>query len=486
MDNKDIRILVVDDEDYMRDIVRQTLETAGLESEEAADGKSALEMMRRNPYNVIITDLRLPGLAGEALLEEAKALFPETIVIIMTGFGNIQSAVEVIRKGAYDYLPKPFQVDELLLRVEKGLKEQQLKTENQQLRVELHGRYQFSNLVGSSAPMQAIYNRIGLVAQKNSTVLIEGETGTGKELIAKAIHCHSLRKDQPLVSVNCGAIPANLLEDELFGHVKGAFTGAMQHRIGRFEQANHGTLFLDEVSSMPMELQVKLLRVLQEREFQRVGGSATVKVDVRIVAATNGDLRASLEKGEFREDLYYRLNVIPINVPALRQRCDDIPLLVAHFARKVCNEQKVPLKRISDEAMRQLMCFDWPGNVRQLENTVEMAVTLSGDRELLGIEDFPVARRRVKAEETVHAIEFPDDGVNFNSVVSNLEKKLILQSLEIARGNKKKAATLLHLKRTTFVEKLRRMGVDSGDPMDLMDGSDVSDSMGAEELAQEA
>jgi len=340
------------------------------------------------------------------------------------------------------------------------------------------GRCHFSSLVGLSAPMQAIYKRISIVANKTSTVLIEGETGTGKELIAKAIHYNSPRKDHPLVSVNCGAIPSNLLEDELFGHVKGAFTGAHQHRIGRFEQANHGTLFLDEVSSMPMDLQVKLLRVLQEREFQRVGSTANVKVDVRIVAATNGDLLTAVEKGEFRSDLYYRLNVIPIDVPPLRERRDDIPLLARHFIRKLCAEQKVPLKNISDEALQCLMNHDWPGNVRQLENIVEMAVTLSDDRELLDMSDFPAICRPARtAADPISEIEFPDGGVNFNTVVSNLEKRLILQSLEVARGNKKKAATLLRLKRTTFVEKLRRMGVDP---------EDGSDSLTEEDLAQEA
>ena len=330
------------------------------------------------------------------------------------------------------------------------------------------GKNHFSDLVGSSAPMQAIYKRISIVANKTSTILIEGETGTGKELIAKAIHYNSSRKDQPLVSVNCGAIPSNLLEDELFGHVKGAFTGAHQHRIGRFEQANHGTLFLDEVSSMPMDLQVKLLRVLQEREFQRVGSTANVKVDVRIVAATNGNLLAAVEKGEFRSDLYYRLNVIPINVPPLRERRDDIPHLISHFIRKFCAEQKVALKKVSDEALQCLVNHDWPGNVRQLENIVEMAVTLSDDRELLDMSDFPAVCRPVKTLDPVSEIEFPNGGVNFNTVVSDLEKRLILQSLEVARGNKKKAATLLRLKRTTFVEKLRRMGVDPGDGLDSM------------------
>ncbi len=466
---QDIRILVVDDEDYMREVVREALENAGFHVDEAADGKIAVSMLRKFPYNVIITDLRLPGLTGETILEEALALFPETIVILMTGYGNIQSAVEAIRKGAYDYLPKPFQLDELVMRVEKGLQEHQLKSENRMLRGELQDKYRFSNLVGNSSAMQNIYRLVGQIAQKNSTVLIEGETGTGKELIARAIHYNGPRKDQPLVSVNCGAIPGNLLEDELFGHVKGAFTNAHQHRIGRFEQANHGTLFLDEVSTMPMDLQVKLLRVLQEREFERVGSTTTVKVDVRIVAATNGNLLEAVEKGEFRGDLYYRLNVIPIRVPPMRQRRDDVPLLVAHFTKKYCMDQKVPLKRVSHEAIKYLMAYEWPGNVRQLENAVEMAVALSGDRDLLDLEDFPVVAHQSAAAAVLQSIEIPDDGINFNTMVSDLEKRLILQSLETAGGNKKKAASLLHLKRTTFVEKLRRMGIDSSadDMMDM-------------------
>jgi two-component system response regulator AtoC len=458
---KDVRILVVDDEDYMREIVRQALEHAGFEVDEAADGKIAHSMLRQYPYNVIITDLRLPGLKGEVILEEALALFPETIVILMTGFGNIQSAVEAIRKGAFDYLPKPFQLDELVMRVEKGLQEQQLKSENQMLRGELQEKHRFSNLVGNSAAMQNIYRLIGVVAQKNSTVLITGETGTGKELIARAIHYGGSRKDHPLVSVNCGAMPSNLLEDELFGHVKGAFTNAHQHRIGRFEQANHGTLFLDEVSNMPMDLQVKLLRVIQEREFQRVGSATTIKVDVRIIAATNGDLLEAVEKGEFRRDLYYRLNVIPIQVPPLRQRPDDIPLLIAHLTKKYCTEQQLSLKRVSHEAIKNLMAYDWPGNVRQLQNSIEMAVSLSGDRDFLDLADFPVVCSHSTSAELFQSIDIPCDGIHFNTMISNLERRLMLQSLEVAGGNKKRAASLLHLKRTTFVEKLRRMGMES-------------------------
>ena len=458
---KDVKILIVDDEDYMREVVRQALENANFEVDEAADGKAGLAMVRQCPYNVIITDLRLPGLTGEALLEEALSLFPETVVIVMTGFGNIQSAVEAMRRGAYDYLPKPFQLAELVLRVEKGLEEQKLKSDNQMLRGELQGKYHFANLIGSSPAMENIYRLIGMVSQKTSTVLIEGETGTGKELIARAIHYNGPRKEQPLVCVNCGAIPSNLLEDELFGHVKGAFTNAHQHRIGRFEQANHGTLFLDEVSNMPMDLQVKLLRVLQEREFQRVGSATTIKVDVRIVAATNGNLLEAIEKGDFREDLYYRLNVIPIHVPPLRQRREDIPSLVLHFIKKYCADQQLALKHVSHETLQHLMAYDWPGNVRQLANAVEMAVSLSGDRDSLDIEDFPVVSKPRNKQAAFRSIDIPDDGIHFNTMISELEKQLILQSLHVAQGNKKRAASLLHLKRTTFVEKLRRMGMES-------------------------
>ena len=458
---EDVKILVVDDENYMREIVRHALEDTGFQVEEAADGKAALQMIRRYPYDVIVTDLRMPGSPGEKILEEALSIFPETIVIIMTGFGNIQTAVEAIRCGAYDYLPKPFQLDELVMRVEKGLQERKLKSENNLLRSELHEKYQSSSLVGNSPAMHQIYRMATLVADKTSTVLITGETGTGKELVARAIHYSGPRKNQPMVCVNCAAIPSSLLEDELFGHVKGAFTGAHQHRIGRFEQANHGTLFLDEVGNMPADLQVKLLRVLQEREFQKVGGTNTIKVDVRIIAATNVDLQEKVKKGEFRDDLYYRLNVIPIQIPPLRQRPEDIPLLVSHFVKKFCIEQQQPLKQVSHAAMKQLAVFDWPGNVRQVENAVEMAVALSGDRQFLDLADFPIVGDTGTDGLDLHRIDIPEEGLDFNTVVSDLERRLILRSLEATGGNKKKAASLLRLKRTTFVEKLKRMGMET-------------------------
>ncbi len=460
---EDAKILVVDDEIYMREIVRGALQDAGFAVEEAEDGISAIQMIRRYPYDVIVTDLRLPGAPGESVLEEAVSIFPETIVIIMTGFGNIQTAVEAIRRGAYDYLPKPFQLDELVMRVEKGLQERKLRSENTMLRSELHEKYQFSSLIGNSSAMQQIYRMVALVADKTSTILIAGETGTGKELVARAIHYNGMRRNQPLVCVNCGAIPGNLLEDELFGHVKGAFTGAHQHRVGRFEQADHGTLFLDEIGTMPLELQVKLLRVLQDREFQKVGGAATVRVDVRIIAATNVDLSDRVKKGEFREDLFYRLNVIPIHIPPLRQRREDIPLLVSHFVRKLCSEQHQILKQVSQAAMKHLIGFDWPGNVRQVENALEMAVALSGDRQRLDLADFPMVEGASPGDLVPQSIDIPEDGLDFNTVVSELERRLILRSLEATGGNKKRAASLLRLKRTTFVEKLKRIGMESGD-----------------------
>ncbi len=461
---EDVKVLVVDDEPYVREIIRQGLEDENFAVEEAGDGSVALEMIRQYPYDVVITDLRLPGIPGDQILQEALAIYPEAIVIIMTGFGNIQTAVDAIRMGAFDYLPKPFQLDEMVMRVKKGLQQRQLTSENTLLRSELHGKYQFSNLIGKSPPMQQIYGMVSMVAQKTSTILITGETGTGKELIARAIHYNGPRKDQSFVGVNCSAIPATLLEDELFGHVKGAFTGAHQHRVGRFEQANNGTLFLDEIGTMPLDLQVKLLRVLQEREFQKVGGTTTIKVDVRIIAATNSDLLDKVRRSEFREDLYYRLNVIPIQVMPLRQRREDIPLIVAHFVKKYCAEQNLPLKRVSHQAIKGLIAFDWPGNVRQLENAVEMAVALSGDRELLDIVDFPMVHT-IPGEETLFQnIEVPEEGIDFKTLVNELERRLILQSLQIAGGNKKRAASLLNLKRTTLVEKLKRMGLDNGAP----------------------
>ena len=321
-------ILVVDDEEDLRQVIVELLTLEGFQVDAASTAEEAGEKLSRTAYDVLVTDLMLPGKSGVDLLEETLVRYPETIGIVMTGYGTIETAVEAMKKGAYDYLSKPFKLVELPVMVRKGLKERRLRFENQYLRKQLHEKYAFNNIIGTGPAMNRIFELVETIAGLTSTVLIQGETGTGKELIAKAIHFNSPRKDQKLVSINCGAIPENLLESELFGHVKGAFTGAVQTRIGRFEQANDGTIFLDEIGNMPLSLQVKLLRVLQEREFERVGGNSTIKVDVRIIAATSSNLEQMVADGTFREDLYYRLNVIPINLPPLRERREDIPLLV--------------------------------------------------------------------------------------------------------------------------------------------------------------
>lgn len=454
-----VQILVVDDEELVRKMVVDILEQEGYEVSEAADGDTALEKIKQLAYDMLIVDLKLPTIQGDQVLKEALFLYPEMIVVMMTGYGDVQTAVKATKLGAYDYLPKPFELDELVIKVRRALEERKLKIENQLLKNELQDKHNFDSIIGSSNAMQKVFRLIKLTASKNSTVLITGETGTGKELVAKAIHYNSPRRDQPLISVNCAAIPENLLEDELFGHVKGAFTGAYQTRIGRFEQADKGTLFLDEIGCMSLELQAKLLRVLQEREFEKIGAATTVKVDVRIIAATNLSLEERVRANAFREDLFYRLNVIPIYIPPLRERREDIPLLIQHFIRKICKLQDIPLKNASHETIKQLMAFDWPGNIRQLENAIEMAIVMSGEREVITLEDFPPLGQNGNKNPLTPEIVIPDEGINFVSVVSNLERELILQSLVKAKGNKKRAADLLHIKRTTLVEKLKRMKI---------------------------
>ncbi|HLH31150.1 MAG TPA: sigma 54-interacting transcriptional regulator, partial [Terriglobia bacterium] len=337
--------------------------------------------------------------------------------------------------------------------------ERHLRFENQYLRKQLDEKYGFNNIIGSGRAMKRIFELVDTIAALNSTCLIQGETGTGKELIAKAIHFNSPRKDQKLVSINCGAIPENLLESELFGHVKGAFTGAVQTRIGRFEQANGGTIFLDEIGNMPVALQVKLLRVLQEREFERVGGNSTVKVDVRIIAATSSNLEQMVKDGTFREDLYYRLNVIPINLPPLRERREDIPLLVQKFVQHFCETHRLDVKTVSPQVMKALMSYDWPGNVRQLENLVERMVALTANRPAILPADLPTEIQNRDSLNFVPLIEIPEEGINFQNVVTDMERELILQSLRRTNGNKKLAAKLLNLKRTTLIEKIKRIGL---------------------------
>ena len=453
------QVLVVDDEEDLRQAIVELLTVDGFEVLGVATAEQAQDLLSQTAFDVLITDINLPGKSGIELLEDTLTRYPEIVGIVITGFGTIETAVQAIKKGAYDYLSKPFKLVELSLIVRKGLEERTLRFENQYLRNQLKNKYAFDNIIGTGRSMARIFELIDSVAGLNSTVLIQGETGTGKELIAKAIHFNSPRKEQKLVSINCGAIPENLLESELFGHVRGAFTGAVQNRVGRFEQANNGTIFLDEVGNMPAALQVKLLRVLQEREFERVGGNDSIKIDVRIVAATSSNLELMVNEGTFREDLYYRLNVIPIYMPPLRDRREDIPLLIQRFVTQFCETHKLEMKTVSPQVMKAMMGYEWPGNVRQLENIVERMVALTGTRTAIMPSDLPPEIQSSETFGNGTIFEIPEEGINFTNIVVDMERELILQGLRKANGNKKLAAKLLNLKRTTLIEKIKRIGL---------------------------
>ena len=445
-------ILLVEDEAPLRAAIAEQLGDRGYRVEQADSGEAALTRLAEFAYDVIITDLRLPGIGGADVLEAAVDRYPDIVAIVVTGFGTVKDAVEAIKRGAWDFVSKPFQIDELMHALDSALEQRRLKSENAYLRAQLEERYRFEGLIGKSPAMKRLLQLLETVAPTSSTILITGETGTGKEVVARAIHHNSPRRNQRFIALNCSAIPETLLEAELFGHVRGAFTGAIGNRQGRFEQAHKGTLFLDEVGTMSVALQTKLLRALQEREFERVGDSHTIKVDVRVVAATNSDLLRMVADGQFREDLFYRLNVIPVHLPPLRERKDDIPLLVRHFLERLQKE-----KTISQEAMRRLMAYHWPGNVRQLENAIERAVAFSGARPQIDVADLSTEIQQAEEPVLPSALTLPEDGVDLDRFIANVEKDLIQRSLERTGGNKGAAAKLLGLKRTTLVEKLKRL-----------------------------
>ncbi len=451
-------ILLVDDEDALREVVAERLRDEGFEVSEAASGEAALADLQRFAFDVIISDLRLPGIDGREVIAAAIDRYPGIIAIVVTGYATVKDAVDVIKRGAADFVAKPFQFDELLHVVRTAIEQRRLKDENAYLRQQLDERFGLGAMVGKSSPMRALYQLIDTVAPTSATVLISGETGTGKEMVARAIHQSSTRRQQRFVAINCSAIPEPLLEAELFGHVRGAFTGAVGSRQGRIEQADKGTLFLDEIGTMPSSLQMKMLRVLQEREFERIGDARTVKVDVRVVAATNADLTRMVKEGSFREDLFYRLNVVPVQLPPLRERSEDIPLLVARFIDKhqPASESTEPVV-VAQDAMRRLMAFEWPGNVRQLENVVERALALGGGRRLVDVDDLP-PEMRAEAPPVSYVPRLSEEGVDLPHLVSEFERQLIDQALERTEGNRGAAARLLNLKRTTLVEKLKRLG----------------------------
>src|SRR5687768_8980746 len=435
----------------------ERLSERGFEVAEADSGEKALEYLEQFAFDILITDLRLPGIDGTQVIQAARERYPGIVAIVITGYGTVKDAVEAIKRGASDFVAKPFQFDELVHVLEKALEQRRLASENAYLRSQLEQRYQFGGILGRSRPMQELFHLLETVASANSTILVSGETGTGKEVVARAIHHNSPRKAHRFVALNCSAIPESLLEAELFGHVRGAFTGAIGARPGRFEQAHKGTLFLDEVGTVSTALQMKLLRALQEREFERVGDSQTIKVDVRVIAATNSNLSGMVADGSFREDLYYRLNVIPIRLPPLRDRRDDIPVLARHFLDKFAPGGQM---QIAQGAMRVLMAFPWPGNVRQLENAIERAVALSSGRKEIDVADLPPEIQAVPAATATPFVEFPDDGLDLPAYLSSIEKDLIRRSLQRTGGNRNKAAELLRIKRTTLVEKLKRLGPD--------------------------
>jgi DNA-binding NtrC family response regulator len=455
--NDRLQIIVAEDDDALRQMVVDYLSEMGHHVRHSPRAEQAWEMMNEEPADVLITDLKLPGKNGQDLLLETRERYADLIVIVMTGFASIHSAVEAMRSGAADYLPKPFAMPQLKLAIDRAVDRRRLVEENTRLRSELMERTRFDRIIGKSPPMQQVFRLLEKVCEVDSTVLISGESGVGKELIVQALHYgHPVRKGGKLIPVHCGAVPENLIESELFGHVRGAFTGADKDKPGRFELANGGTLFLDEIGTMRADLQVKLLRVLQSRQVQRVGGTKSIPVDVRVVAATNEDLKGKVERGEFREDLYYRLNVIPISIPALRDRRSDIPLLAGHFVAKYAHRNNLPAKEIAQEAMRLLMRHDWPGNVRELENAMEYATVMSAGRPRIDATDLPTELTRT-ADVPVLPYQVTEDGLDFRTVVSEVERNLIVQSLELTNGNKARAAQLLDLKRTTFVEKLKRI-----------------------------
>jgi DNA-binding NtrC family response regulator len=467
------RILLVDDDRSARVNLTRFLEELHYTVTEASSGTEAIDKIRQNSFDLVVTDLKMPGADGLEILKNIQPESPKTLGILVTGFGSIQSAVQAMKLGAFDYLLKPFDFEELEMVLKRALEFQRLHRENREYRRELRKTFGFENIIGHSEPMQKIFDLITKVADSDSTVLIYGESGTGKELVAKAIHYNSSRNDKPLVPLNCAAIPGDLLESELFGYERGAFTGALRTKIGRFEYANGGTLFLDEIGEMSPQLQAKILRVLQERSFERVGGVKPIQVDVRIIAATHQDLEKAIKEGRYREDLYYRLSVIPIHISPLRERKEDILLLVEHFLEKFNREKNCTLQGLSQEAMARLLNYPWPGNVRELENLVERLVVLNR-KGVIEADDLPDKFSGTSVEEFLDRFVLPEEGINFSTAVQQFEKELILQALRRTKGVKKEAARLLRMKRTTLIQKMKRKQILSRREAEQLDRSPES------------
>jgi len=473
------RILVADDEESMRWVLSKALRKKGFTVDLARDGDEALRLIRSESYDLAILDIKMPGVSGLDLLDKVRDIKADLLVVIMTAEAGMKNAVEAMKRGAYDYLTKPFDLDVMDAIVEKANRAREMTLQVSTLKDELKEHYLLEKgIIGNSAPMREVYKTIGKVAPSDMTVLIQGESGTGKELIARAIHYNSRRLVKPFIAMNCAAIPKELLESELFGHEKGAFTGATERKPGKFEQANGGTVFLDEIGDMPLDLQAKILRVLQEREITRTGGSQNIQVDVRIVAATNQELLQLVQQRLFREDLYYRLNVVPINLLPLRERREDIPLLVEHFLQKTCAELDIPMKKVEPSALDRLIAYAWPGNVRELENVIKRAVILSSDP-LLVLDDFPVltagsggGSAEVGDELSLEAlvdrklrisfanVDKMESGDVYTMVIEQVERPLIAFLLEKTRWNQVRAASILGINRNTLRKKITDLGIE--------------------------
>lgn len=461
------RILVVDDEESIREFLEIMLKKEGYEVTCVEDGQKAKDILVKKSFDMVISDLQMPHVTGIELLKYVKESYPDLVFMLITAFGSTESAVEAMKMGAYDYLTKPFKIDEVRINIQNALRTKNLEVENKVLKKELTKEYSFQNLVGNSEPMHRIFDLIKRVSQTPTNILITGESGTGKEVIAKAIHYNGLLKEKPFVTINCGAIPEQLMESEMFGHKKGSFTGAVNDKVGLFEVADGGTLFLDEVGELPVTIQVKLLRAIQERVIRRVGATEDIKVDVRICAATNRDLEEMVKSGGFRQDLFYRLNVINIKAPSLRERSEDIPLLANHFLNKYNERLNKNISGISAEAMEMMKKYQYPGNVRELENIIERTVALEGGATILP-ESLPpfVNTPSGRKMASSHEIEIGDDGIDLDKVMGQIEKELLVKAIHASNGIKKRAAKLLHITFRSMRYRVEKYGLGSADDLD--------------------
>jgi len=456
------KILVADDEQSMREFLDIMLKKEGYKVSLASNGEEVIKLIEKDIFDLVLMDIRMPRLDGIAALKKIKTVSPETIVIMITAYASADTAIKAMKEGAYDYITKPFKVEEIKLIIKNALEKKNLQKENVLLKQVVRDRYHFENIIGQSPKMSALYDLLEKVAPTKTNILITGESGTGKELVAKAIHFNSPRKEKPFVTLNCGAIPETLIESELFGHMKGAFTDAIATKKGLFEVADEGTIFLDEISEVPLLMQVKLLRVLQDKEFKRVGGTEDIRVDVRIITATNKDLEEEVKEKQFREDLFYRLNVIQIKLPSLRERREDIPLLADHFLKKYSEELNKNIIKISSEALRILLNYEYPGNVRELQNIIERAVALETSQELTGQNLSSYLDEQPSLKKGSMDLEIPTEGIDLEKMVEDLERTLLLKALDRTKGIKKKAAELLHINFRSMRYRLEKYGLNQG------------------------